>query len=140
MYAVVRLRGNVNTKPDSRTTLQFLNLKRINNASVWQESNQILRMIKNVDAFIAFGKINDAVLEKLVATSTHVDGKKVDAKKAVAELKAGKTMNELGLSNCFRLKSPVGGHERGGIKRAYKVGGASGNRGEKINELLEQMM
>ena len=40
MYAVIRIRGTVSVKPDTRKTLEYLNLRRANNLSIWPETNQ----------------------------------------------------------------------------------------------------
>ena len=40
----------------------------------------------------------------------------------------------------FALNPPLKGFGRKGIKVAFKAGGALGNRGEMINDLLKRMM
>jgi large subunit ribosomal protein L30 len=142
MYAVIRIRGTVKIAPKISTTLALLNLKRINNLSIWPENEQTTQMIKMVMDYVAYGNISDAVLTDLISKKGESleEGKKVDAKKAVAELKSGKTMNQTGLVNCFRMSPPRKGFERKGIKVPFKLGGASGNRSEKINDLILRMM
>ena len=41
-----------------------------------------------------------------------------------------------GLKQFFRLKPPVKGFERGGIKKPFILGGALGYRKEKINDFI----
>jgi large subunit ribosomal protein L30 len=40
----------------------------------------------------------------------------------------------------FRLSPPRGGFERKGIKTPFTMGGALGNRKEKINDLIKRMI
>ena len=142
MYAVIRIRGTVKIAPKISTTLELLNLKRVNNLSIWPENEQTTQMIKMVMDYVAYGNISDAVLTELITKrgNTVEEGKKIDAKKAVSELKAGKTMNQAGLVNCFRMNPPRKGYERKGIKVPFKLGGASGNRKEKIDALILRMI
>ena len=44
------------------------------------------------------------------------------------------------LKQFFKLSPPVGGFERGGIKKSYSIGGVLGYRGKEINKLLKKMM
>jgi len=142
MYAVIRVRGKVNIGADIRKTFELLNLRRTNNLSLWQESEQTYRMLKRVESYATFGKIGDATLKALLEKKAEPleEGKKVDAKKALEEIKKGKTLNEAGVYNCFRMSPPKKGFERGGTKKPYKAGGALGDRKEEIGELIERMM
>ena len=45
-----------------------------------------------------------------------------------------------GLKQFFRLKPPLSGFERGGIKRPYSIGGALGYRRDAINGLIRRMV
>lgn len=142
MYAVIRVRGQVSVSPDVKKTLELLNLKRANNLSVWQESPQVFRMLKMVETYATFGKINEANLKELLEKRANPlkEGQKVDAKKALEELKKGKTMNEVNIRNCFRLSPPKKGYDRAGIKKPFKSGGALGDRKEEINDLISRMI
>ena len=99
-------------------------------------------MIKKVKDYTAFGKISDEALKELVAKKARPINplEKVDAKKALEELKKGKTPKEAGIRNLFTMSPPKGGVERKGIKVPFKLGGALGNRGEKIGELVLRMI
>jgi len=44
-----------------------------------------------------------------------------------------------GLKPVFRLHPPKKGHNRGGIKVSYSIGGALGSRGPEINTLVKKM-
>ena len=142
MYAVIRIRGTVNIAPDISKTLELLNLKRVNNLSIFQETEQTTKMIKTAQDYATYGKISEATLKELIEKKAlpAKEGQKIDAKKVVAELTKGKTPNEAGIRNLFKMSPPRGGYERKGIKLAFKLGGAAGNRGEKINDLVVRMM
>ncbi|MDD3159701.1 MAG: 50S ribosomal protein L30 [Candidatus ainarchaeum sp.] len=144
MYAIIRIRGSINISPDIKKTFELLNLRRVNNLSIWQENKQTLKMIKKVENYATFGKIDDDTLKLLIEKRGNIldteKNEKVDASKMATELKAGKTCNEINLKNCFRLSPPKKGFERKGIKRPFKLGGALGNRNEKINDLIKRMI
>ncbi len=140
MYCVVRIRGTVNVSPKAKKTLEMLNLRRANNASVWLETNQAKKMIKLVDHMITFGKIDDSTLEELITKRGEAVEGKLDVKKVMEGLKSGKTANQVGLVNCFRLNPPKGGFERKGVKVPYGMGGAYGNRKNDMSELVKKMI
>jgi large subunit ribosomal protein L30 len=125
----------------------MLNLKRINNLSIFQENEQAKKMIKPVQDYVAYGKITDAVLKELIEKKALPlkagDPKgqaKIDHKKVFADIKSGKTPKEAGIRNLFKMSPPKGGFERKGIKTPFKLGGASGDRKEKMDELVLRMM
>lgn len=142
MYAVIRIRGTVNISPKIATALTVMNLRRINNLSIWPENEHTKKMIKVVKDYTTYGKINDEILEELITKKAKpiVGGTKIDSKKVIQEFKKGKKLKELGVKNCFRLSPPRKGFERKGIKVAYKIGGALGDRKEKINDLIKKMI
>ncbi len=140
MYAVIRIRGIVNVSPRVKKTFELLNLKRANNMSLWQESPQMIKMIKAVESYATFGKINDEMLKEVIEKKGQAFEGKLDTKKVLEEIKKGKTLNEVGLVNCFRLMPPRKGFERNGIKKSFSIGGALGNRGGKINDLIKRML
>lgn len=140
MYAVIRIRGTVSVAPNVKKTLDMLNLKRANNLSIWPENEQTKRMFKEAESMLTFGTINDDVLAKLLEKKGEALEGEFDFKKTLAELKAGKTANQAGLFNCFRMNPPAGGYERKGVKKHFKMGGAFGERKEKINDLILKML
>jgi len=140
MYAVVRIRGTVSVAPNVRKTLEMLNLKRANNLSIWPETEQVRRMFKEAESMLTFGKLNDDVLAKLLEKKGEAVEGEFDYKKTLAELKAGKTANQAGIVNCFRMNPPAGGYERKGVKKHFNMGGAFGDRKEKMNDLVLKML
>ena len=120
----------------------MMNLKRANNLSLWKEDETSKGMINKVKDYVAYGKINDATLKALIENKARpIDSlAKLDTKKVFEELKKGKSLKEAGIKNIFTMSPPQGGFERKGIKVPFKLGGALGNRSDKINELIMKMM
>ena len=61
MYAVVQVRGVVNTRRDIKETLKMLRLHHINHCVLVPETPEYLGMIRKAKDYIAFGYV-DAVL------------------------------------------------------------------------------
>jgi large subunit ribosomal protein L30 len=142
MYAVIRIRGTVNMTPRIGSALETMNLRRVSNLSLWSETPQSFEMIKKVKDYVTYGKIDDATLKELIEKRAKPvkAGEKVDAKKVFAALKEGKYPRAAGIKNLFKMSPPKGGYERKGIKVVFRIGGALGDRKEKINELIQRMM
>jgi len=140
MYAIIRIRGQINTKPDVKKTFELLNLKSANHMSIWPENKESLKMIKKVENYSTFGIISNEILtEVLEKKGTALKGE-FDNKKAIKILSEGKTMKEANVKNCFRLSPPIKGFERKGIKKPYSIGGVLGDRKENINDLIKKML
>lgn len=140
MYAVVRIRGTVNVIPKAVKALEMLNLRRANNASIWPENDASKRMFKIVEHMVTYGKIDDATLTALIEKKGKSLEDKLDVKKVMADLKAGKTAKQAGLNNCFTLSPPKGGFERKGIKTPYVMGGVYGERKDGVSKLIAKML
>ncbi|MBI4018492.1 MAG: uL30 family ribosomal protein [Candidatus Aenigmarchaeota archaeon] len=67
MIAVVRIRGTVNARKQSETTLRMLGLKRPNTLALLPETTTTKGMIRKVDDFVAWGEASDELLKKLGA-------------------------------------------------------------------------
>ena len=152
MYAVVRVRGNVNLRPGIKKTLELLRLHRVNHMVLVPESREGKGMLKKAESYIAFGEISAETLEKALEKRGRTGGnKRLDEnflketkvssfKKLAGIVLEGKKLEEFGIKPVFRLKPPKKGHKRGGIKKSYSVGGALGYRAGDINALLERMI
>lgn len=113
---VIRIAGMVRMRKEAMDTLDMLKLRRKYSCVVLEPTKPNLGMVKKVKDFATFGEISDDVYKLLVEKR----GKK------------GKTF--------FRLHPPIKGWERKGTKISYSSGGATGYRGEKINELVKRMI
>jgi len=142
--AVIRIRGEIDIRRDIRDTLEILNLKRVNRATVIDATPTYMGMVQKAKDFITWGEINDKTLADLIKKWGRKSGgerlEKNEAAEFSKKLIAGQTgFKKAGIKPCFKLHPPSKGHERGGIKQHVNVGGVLGYRGDKINDLLAKM-
>ena len=114
--AIVRITGSVRLSREVESTLQMLNLKRKFSCSVIENTKSNAGMIRKVNDYVTYGEINDETL-KILKEKREIKGKKF-----------------------FSLHPPLKGFGRKGTKKSFKVGGALGYRGEKINDLIKRMV
>lgn len=107
--AVIRIRGMTKIRGDIRDTLDMLGLTKKHALIIRKKTPSIDGMVKKVKDFVTFGTVSKDVAEKYGENTT------------------------------LHLHPPRGGFERKGIKVPFSIGGALGNRGEKIIELIEKM-
>jgi len=153
VYAVVRIKGTVNIKPDIKKTLQLLRLTRANHCVLVGEEKNLKGMLQVVKDYVTWGEIDKKMLTSLIKQRGKLEGDKQITDKYVSsatsfdgieKLSEGiisKKFNYKDIPNVkplFRLNPPKKGYKS--IKRSYKVGGALGYRGKEINQLLEKMM
>jgi len=138
MICIIRIRGNVGLKSDVIENFNRLRLKRKYACVVIKKSPENLGMINKVKNFVAFGEIDDETFEKLIEARGKAlnKTKKVDSKKAVAEINDGASYEKVNLKPFFRLHPPRGGIE---TKQHYPKG-VLGNHKEHINKLVERML
>ncbi|NPA86846.1 MAG: 50S ribosomal protein L30 [Candidatus Diapherotrites archaeon] len=148
-WAVVRVRGSVGVKGDIEETMRRLKLTRVNHAVVIPETPVYEGMVKKAKDYITWGEIDKETLAELILRrGEFIGGGRVS--KEELEKRTGMKFDELldrVLSNQFhlhkilkpfRLHPPRKGYRS--IKQPFKVGGALGYRGAKINELLRRMI
>jgi large subunit ribosomal protein L30 len=152
MFAIIRLRGSVNTKPDIKDTLGLLRLNQINHCVVVPDTPNYRGMIQKVKDYVAFGPIDGATLAILLENRGRLVGGERLTDEYVAQNSGYKTIAEFAeaiaagkakigdlpaLNLVFRLHPPRKGHA--GLKRTFQQGGALGNYGEEISKLVEKM-
>ncbi len=115
MIAVIRVRGTVGMEHSIANNLNSLNLYRKNYCTLIEETSDMKGMLAKAKDFITWGVIDDETA-KLLKKRQKADKK------------------------FFRLNSPRKGFGRKGIKRHFVVGGALGDRKEKINDLIRRML
>ena len=143
MIAAIRIRGRVEVPREIRDTLYLLRLRHKFVCSIYQEDKQILGMLEKVKHYVAFGKINDETLRKLIEERCRKQGdkklSKEEVEKVIKQLKEGKKLKEIdGIKPFFRLQPP-----KGGFKKSTKLlwpQGMLGNIGDKINDLILSML
>lgn len=121
--AAIRIRGPVSVNFPIKDTITMLNLHRKNYCVVYKSSASILGMLRKSKDYITFGEISAELYEKLKKERGEKDPK--DPAK---------------LKPFFRLQPPRGGFERKGIKVPFSMGGALGDRKDKMGELIEKMI
>src|SRR3989344_4942912 len=149
MIAVVRVRGTANISPDHRKTLELLMLHKPNHAILVAEELQLAKMVEKVKDYVTYGEIDlDTAAELLRKRGRTIEGERTDKKFLEKEkaksfediakkiIEGKETLRNIGIKPVFRLSPPRKGHNRGGIKKTYAVGGALGYRASDINALL----
>ena len=74
MYAVVQVRGVVNTRKEIKDTLKMLRLHHINHCVIAPDTPQMVGMIRKVKDFVAWGEITPETLETLMRTRGRLEG------------------------------------------------------------------
>ena len=150
MLAAVRIRGEVNLNPKIKHTMELLRLHSVNHLVLVDEKDK--GMLAKAQSFITWGEIDAAIFGLVLEKRGRLQGDKrlgkdfLDKQKAKSfedlakNILEGKTnAKALGIKPVFRLHPPKGGHNRAGIKKAYKIGGALGYRAADINVLIKRM-
>lgn len=152
MYAVVRLRGQVNVRYTIEDTMKLLRLHKVNHCVILPEDPHYKGMVQKVKDYVAYGKVDAKALAELLENRGRLEGgsrlteeyvrentpyPSVQAfAEAVIEGKA--SLKDIpGLKPVFRLHPPRKGHA--GIKRTVQQGGVLGNHDTDINMLLHKM-
>ncbi len=150
---VVRLRGTINIRGPIETTMNSLNLTRVNHATIVPDNPVTRGMIRKVKDYVTFGVIDQAAALELISKRGHLDGGGPVTDEHLAENSDYKSIAEYaealasgnarmgdvdGMKPVLRLAPPRKGHE--GIKRSFRAGGALGDRGGKISELALRMV
>ena len=152
-YAVVRVRGTVNIRPDTKKTLQLLNLTRANHCVLLEEKNSIKGMLQVAKDYVTWGEIDKNILFKLINSRGKLEGDKKLTDEYLKSSTSYGSVDQLSqaiLENkfkykdipnvkpIFRLNPPKKGYE--GIKRSFVNKGALGYRGKEINKLIGKMI
>ena len=139
MLIVIRISGMVEVTDTIQSALFNMRLRRKYSAVLMHDTPENIKWLRNVRDFVAFGKISDENLAKLITLRGEAlkSNSKIDAKSIIAGLDK-KSLDELGLKPFFRLHPPRGGIES---KKHFGVGkGVLGDNKEQINKLLERML
>jgi len=154
MFAVVRIRGSVDVRRETKDTFSMLHLRAPNNCIVCPETKDWKGMIEKIKDWVTYGEIDKQTLAALLQKRLHgPNDKKVDVK-MLKELTASKydsfekfaddlIANKVKMKNFekiklfFRLTPPSKGLKS--VKEHYPRGDL-GYRGKEINKLLERMM
>jgi large subunit ribosomal protein L30 len=152
MFAIVQVRGTVNTRREIKDTLKMLRLHHINHCVLVPDTPEYLGMVRKVKDFVAYGEVDAETLGTILATRGRLTGNRRltdeyvkentpyggirDFAQAIHEGNA--RLSDLpGLKPVLRLHPPRKGLLT--IKRTFQQGGALGYYGKEINSLLYKM-
>ena len=152
MIAVIRIRGTAGVLPDVRTTFRQLRLFKSNHLVLVKSDRQTRKMVDKVKDSATYGEVDEATVAAILEkrgrsfgnhriTEEFLKAKNTSIGQIANALVLGKQkLNDFGLEPVFRLNPPKKGHERKGIKKHYRLGGALGYRGMEIKELIMRMI
>ena len=153
VYAVIRVRGTVNVKPDIKRTMQLLRLTRANHCVLLEENTVYKGMLQIVKDYTTWGEINKETLTKLLSVRGKLIGDKPlteEYLKKAAPYHSFEKLSEAIIENkvnykeipeikpVFRLNPPKKGHRT--VKRSFVNKGSLGYRKDAINTLIERML
>ena len=139
--AVIRIRGEVGLKKPVKETLELLRLSHKNNCSVLTNTPSNQGMVRKVKDYVTWGEIDEATFKELVEKrGEEYLGPDQDSRGKIDYGRRFIIINNKRYKKYFRLNPPRKGFGLKGIKMPFKVGGALGYRGEKINELIKRMI
>ena|SRR3989344_3887330 len=152
--AVIRIRGSTGIKKEIKDTMGMLRLYNKNHCVIIDNSPNLIGMLRKVKDYVTWGEIDENTFKELLLNRGRIVGKKKlneqylkeKTKLSIEEFSKEffnfkKTLKDVpGLKLYFRLKPPVKGFERKGIKTPFSMGGVIGYRKDKINNLLLRML
>lgn len=150
--AAVRIRGLSDIRGEIKETLKMLRLNHNCHAVLIDDRPSYLGMLKKAENYITWGEISRETIYLLLKKRGRTIGNKnitdeyarkvgYDSLDSLAEAIWKLDVDYKGLPEMepvFRLCPPKKGF-RGGVKKSHNVGGASGYRGEAVNDLLKRM-
>lgn len=152
MYAVVRLRGQVNVRYTIEDTMKMLRLHKVNHCVLVPEDPHFKGMVLKVKDYVAYGKVDAKTLVEILESRGRLEGDDRVTEEYIRENTAYDSIQAFAeaviegkaflkdvpkLKPVFRLHPPRKGHA--GIKRTVQQGGVLGNHDININVLLHKM-
>jgi len=152
MFAIIRIRGTAGTRKDLEDTLGMLRLNKPNNCVLVPETKKYLGMLKKAKDYITWGKIDNKTLSSLLEKRGRILGNKSIDKQNLKDITGFDDFDKFSdalikekvflkdfknIKPIFRLNPPRHGYK---ATRLSYPKGSLGDRGEKINELLERMI
>ena len=152
LFAVVRLRGQVNVNRKIKDTLAMLRLHKRYHCVIVPDTPSYRGMLNVVKDYVTYGEINAETLTLLLRKRGKLIGNKPLTDEYVKDRTKYNSIEEFAravingeaslkdlpeLKPVFRLHPPRGGLKS--TKWSYKAGGDLGYRGRDINKLLYKM-
>ena len=152
--AIIRIHGKKGLRREIKDTFNMIRLYKKHNCVIANNSESHIGMLKKINDFVTWGEIDAKTLELLLKTRGRLARKKRLSEEYLKEklhisiegfalevINFKKELKDLpGLKLFFKLSPPKGGFEHGGIKAQFAIGGATGYRKDKINELIQKMI
>lgn len=138
--AVILVRGLIDVKKPVKDTLKMLRLTHKNHCAVLENNPISQGMLKKAKDYITWGEISEEIFKELVEKRGEEYKGPETCSKGKIKYKRLFAYNNKKYKKYFRLNPPRKGFGRKGIKMPFKVGGALGYRGEKINDLIGRML
>ncbi|KXB05844.1 hypothetical protein AKJ51_04680 [candidate division MSBL1 archaeon SCGC-AAA382A20] len=151
--AIVRLRGRVGVRGEVKDTLRMLNLTRPNYCTLVDDNPSFRGMLEKVKEMATWGPIKPEVLEELLVKKGEFSDGRSFSSEEIKKLTPYDTVSDLAgsivkgdydlddindLRKIFRLHPPKKGYES--LRRGFEHGGALGDRGEEVNNLILRML
>ncbi|HPT37512.1 MAG TPA: 50S ribosomal protein L30 [Methanothrix sp.] len=150
MFAIVRLRGEVNLRPEIKSTLEMLRMHRVNHCIIVREDEHFRGMIQKIKDYVAWGKIDDDTLAMLLEKRGRLSAnrrlteqflKENTSYRSFKELASAvnsgaASLKELGIKPIFRLHPARKGLKT--IKKTAQQGGDLGFRTD-LADLINKM-
>lgn len=156
-YLVIRIKGSVKARKDHLDTLEMLNLRRANWATIVPRTPSYEGVLKKVEHMITWGEPSLKTIKTFIRRIEVIgNGRRIEelgeeflkklgfesmddlANKIYSGEVSLNKLKDKGLRPYVRLHPPRGGFKKT-IKKHFSAGGEYGYRGEKINELFLRM-
>ncbi len=150
-FIVLRIRGMINIPHWAEKTMQLLNLDKKYRATIVNEDDATIGMLKKVKNYVAWYKADKELIKELLekrgmrSSSTKIDGNTINAlgfddvdKLAEALASNNLKLSSLDIKPWFGLHPPRGGFKRS-TKRMYTEKGVTGENPE-LPELIRRML
>jgi len=150
---VIRVRGIPTASSNVRRTIEMLHLCRTNHATLVDNRPAYVGMLRTAQHYVTWGEVTKETLLALIKEKGRLIGGKKLTDEYVQRL-GYKTLDDLAeaihkteveykdlqdIKPVFRLNPPSKGY-KGKVKKSYVMGGATGYRGEAINDLIKRMI
>ncbi|MBD3318598.1 hypothetical protein GF342_01685 [Candidatus Woesearchaeota archaeon] len=112
--AIVRIRGSFHLSAAMKSAFAHMKLNTKNSCVIVDDTPSLRGVLTKVKDYVTWGPVDEETVKAL-------------------ERRKSK-------DSVYRLHPPKKGYGKKGIKVSFSAGGALGNRGAKINELLKQMI
>jgi large subunit ribosomal protein L30 len=150
MFAVIRLRGEVNVRPGIKSTLEMLRIHRVNHCIIVKEDEHFRGMIQKVKDYVAWGKVDDDTLALLLERRGRLSANRrlteqflkentpyASFKELASAVNSGTaSLKDLGIKPIFRLHPARKGLKT--IKKTAQQGGDLGFRTD-LADLIKRM-